>query len=132
LVIFALMPLIPLTRNPSLISSDEYFMHRCLQLAKLGQGRTAPNPMVGAVLVHQGRIIGEGYHQRYGQAHAEVNCIASVDRQDHPLISQAILYVTLEPCAHQGKTPPCSDLIIQKKIPRVVIGCRLGQGEGNC
>lgn len=84
----------------------------------------APNPMVGAVLVHDGRIIGEGYHHHYGEAHAEVHCIRSVPEKDRSLISKSILYVSLEPCAHYGKTPPCTDLIIEKKIPRVVIGCR--------
>jgi diaminohydroxyphosphoribosylaminopyrimidine deaminase/5-amino-6-(5-phosphoribosylamino)uracil reductase len=93
-------------------------------LARLGSGNTAPNPMVGSVLVYDDRIIGEGYHQQYGKAHAEVNCIASVAETDHGLISQSTLYVSLEPCAHFGKTPPCADLIIKHKIPRVVIGCR--------
>jgi diaminohydroxyphosphoribosylaminopyrimidine deaminase/5-amino-6-(5-phosphoribosylamino)uracil reductase len=99
-------------------------MHRCLQLAKLGTGHTAPNPMVGAVLVHEDRIIGEGYHEQYGKAHAEVNCIASVDPADTRLIESSTLYVSLEPCAHHGKTPPCADAIIAKRIPRVVVGCR--------
>lgn len=99
-------------------------MNRCLQLAELAAGNTAPNPMVGAVLVHEGRIIGEGYHQQYGQPHAEVNCIASVHENDVHLVSSSIMYVSLEPCAHYGKTPPCADLIIQHNIPRVVIGCR--------
>lgn len=99
-------------------------MQRCIELAKLGAGEVAPNPMVGAVLVHAGRIIGEGYHQHYGEAHAEVNCIASVKPGDQSLIQQATLYVSLEPCAHHGKTPPCADLIIRKKIPKVIVGCR--------
>lgn len=99
-------------------------MQRCLQLAALGVGNTAPNPMVGSVLVHNNRIIGEGYHQQHGQAHAEVNCIASVKEEDAPLISQSALYVSLEPCAHFGKTPPCADLIIGKGISKVVVGCR--------
>ena len=99
-------------------------MHRCLQLAKLASGNVAPNPMVGSVLVYDGRIIGEGYHRQYGQAHAEVNCIASVNAADEHLISQSTLYVSLEPCTHFGKTPPCADLIIQKNIPNVVVGCR--------
>jgi len=99
-------------------------MHRCLELARLGAGDVAPNPMVGAVLVHEGRIIGEGYHEVYGQAHAEVNCIASVREEDRGLISQSTIYVSLEPCAHFGKTPPCADLIIRERIPRVVVGCR--------
>lgn len=99
-------------------------MRRCLQLAGLACGNVAPNPMVGSVLVHQGRIIGEGYHRQYGQAHAEVNCLASVKTEDKPLVSQSTLYVSLEPCAHWGKTPPCADLIIENKIHHVVVGCR--------
>lgn len=99
-------------------------MHRCLELAQLGAGYVAPNPMVGAVLVHEGRIIGEGWHKEYGKAHAEVNCINAVQEEDRQFISQSILYVSLEPCAHHGKTPPCTDLIIRHKIPKVVIGCR--------
>ena len=99
-------------------------MHRCLELAQLGAGYVAPNPMVGAVLVHEGRIIGEGWHKEYGKAHAEVNCINAVQEEDRQFISQSILYVSLEPCAHYGKTPPCTDLIIRHKIPKVVIGCR--------
>ncbi len=98
-------------------------MHRCLQLAKLAHGQVEPNPMVGAVLVYRDRIIGEGYHKQYGHAHAEVNCINSVKEADRQFISEACLYVSLEPCAHFGKTPPCSDLIIEKKIPKVIIGC---------
>ena len=99
-------------------------MQRCLQLAQLGAGSVSPNPMVGAILVHDGRIIGEGYHQQYVQAHAEVNCTADVKEADLALISESTLYVSLEPCSHFGKTPPCVDLIIVKKIPRVVIGCK--------
>ena len=98
-------------------------MHRCLELANLGAGKVAPNPLVGAVLVHNGKIIGEGFHEKYGQAHAEVNCIQSVRVEDFGLISSSTLYVSLEPCVHFGKTPPCTDLIISKKIPEVVIGC---------
>jgi diaminohydroxyphosphoribosylaminopyrimidine deaminase/5-amino-6-(5-phosphoribosylamino)uracil reductase len=98
-------------------------MQRCLELAKLGTGYVAPNPLVGAVLVYQNRIIGEGWHQLYGKAHAEVNCINSVTEEDKVFISQATLYVSLEPCAHYGKTPPCSDLIIRNRIPKVVVGC---------
>jgi diaminohydroxyphosphoribosylaminopyrimidine deaminase/5-amino-6-(5-phosphoribosylamino)uracil reductase len=104
--------------------SQDSFMQRCLHLAELGSGHTAPNPMVGAVLVHNGKIIGEGYHEIYGGPHAEVNCLSSVKADDRPLISQSTLYVSLEPCVHHGKTPPCTDLIIREKIPRVVIGCR--------
>jgi diaminohydroxyphosphoribosylaminopyrimidine deaminase/5-amino-6-(5-phosphoribosylamino)uracil reductase len=99
-------------------------MHRCLQLAKLGMGNVAPNPMVGAVLVYEGKIIGEGYHQKWGEPHAEVNCLSSVKENDRHLISQSTLYISLEPCAHHGKTPPCADLIIEHKIPKVVVGCR--------
>jgi diaminohydroxyphosphoribosylaminopyrimidine deaminase/5-amino-6-(5-phosphoribosylamino)uracil reductase len=99
-------------------------MHRCLQLAELGYGNVAPNPMVGAVLVHDGVIIGEGYHQQYGQAHAEVACLSSVKDEHQHLIPQSTLYVSLEPCAHFGKTPPCADLVIDKEIKQVVVGCR--------
>ncbi len=99
-------------------------MQRCIELARKGAGSVAPNPMVGAVLVHEGRIIGEGYHMQYGQAHAEVNCIKAVAEADQALLPFSTLYVSLEPCAHFGKTPPCADLIIASKISRVVIGCR--------
>jgi diaminohydroxyphosphoribosylaminopyrimidine deaminase/5-amino-6-(5-phosphoribosylamino)uracil reductase len=103
---------------------DEIYMQRCLQLAKQAAGYVAPNPMVGAVLVHDQRIIGEGFHHHYGKAHAEVNCVNSVRKEDEHLIDQSILYVSLEPCAHFGKTPPCADMIIRKKMPRVIVGCR--------
>jgi diaminohydroxyphosphoribosylaminopyrimidine deaminase/5-amino-6-(5-phosphoribosylamino)uracil reductase len=106
------------------MSSEEQYMHRCMELATLGAGETAPNPMVGAVLVYENKIIGEGYHKKFGEAHAEVNCIESVTKENEPLISNSTLYVSLEPCAHFGKTPPCADLIIAKRIPRVIIGCR--------
>lgn len=99
-------------------------MQRCLELAAKGVGNVAPNPMVGAVLVYNDEIIGEGWHQQYGDAHAEVNCINSVSDENKRLITSSTLYVSLEPCAHFGKTPPCADLIIQHKIPKVVIGCR--------
>jgi diaminohydroxyphosphoribosylaminopyrimidine deaminase / 5-amino-6-(5-phosphoribosylamino)uracil reductase len=99
-------------------------MQRCLELAQLATGHVAPNPVVGAVLVYGDRVIGEGYHQEYGKAHAEVNCLLSVQEADISLIRQSTMYVSLEPCAHHGKTPPCADLIIDKKIPRVVVGCR--------
>jgi diaminohydroxyphosphoribosylaminopyrimidine deaminase/5-amino-6-(5-phosphoribosylamino)uracil reductase len=102
---------------------DEIFMQRCLQLAKLGAGQVAPNPMVGAVLVHKGRIIGEGYHRLYGFAHAEVNCVQSVKQEDIGLIPASTMYVSLEPCAHHGKTPPCANLIVAQGIKKVVIGC---------
>ena len=97
-------------------------MSRCLDMAAQGLGTVSPNPMVGAVLVHSGRIIGEGYHEQYGRAHAEVNCINSVREQDKPLIKESTLYVSLEPCAHHGKTPPCADLIIASDIRDIVIG----------
>ncbi len=99
------------------------FMERALYLARLGAGSVAPNPLVGAVLVHEGKIIGEGWHREYGQAHAEVNCINSVTPEDRHKIRESTLYVTLEPCAHFGKTPPCAALIIRHKIPEVVIAC---------
>lgn len=97
------------------------YMQRCFDLARLGAGTVSPNPMVGAVLVYQGRIIGEGYHQAYGQAHAEVNAINSVKAVDKPLIKQSTLYVSLEPCCIYGRTPPCTNLILEHKIPRVII-----------
>jgi diaminohydroxyphosphoribosylaminopyrimidine deaminase/5-amino-6-(5-phosphoribosylamino)uracil reductase len=103
-------------------------MRRCLELALLGAGQVAPNPMVGSVLVYsdpgtgEERIIGEGYHERYGERHAEANCIASV--KETQLIARSTIYVSLEPCAHFGKQPPCADLIIGEQIPRVVAGCR--------
>lgn len=101
---------------------EEKYMRRCIQLAQNGRCNTPPNPMVGAVIVCDGKIIGEGYHARCGQAHAEVNAIRSVR---HPeLLRRSTIYVSLEPCAHYGKTPPCADLIIEKQIPRIVIGCR--------
>lgn len=100
--------------------SDETYMSRCLQLASLGLGRVQPNPMVGAVIVCEGRVIGEGWHRQYGQAHAEVNAIASV--KDKSLLTKSTLYVNLEPCSHFGKTPPCVNAIIRCGIPRVVVG----------
>lgn len=96
------------------------FMNRCISLAQSGMGNVAPNPLVGCVIVHKDQIIGEGYHIKYGEAHAEVNAINSV--KDKSLLEKATLYVNLEPCSHYGKTPPCSNLIIEKKIPNVVIG----------
>lgn len=105
----------------------EIYMLRCLELAKLGMGHVSPNPMVGAVIVLNGKVIGEGYHQKYGEAHAEVNAVNQViERYDNyaDLLKQATIYVSLEPCAHYGKTPPCADLIIKHQIPKVVIGCR--------
>lgn len=100
---------------------DERYMRRALQLAALGAGHTSPNPMVGAVIVGpDGGIIGEGWHRRCGEGHAEVNAIASVRR--HELLPHSTMYVTLEPCSHWGKTPPCASLIISRHIPRVVVG----------
>lgn len=99
-------------------------MARCIELALKGAGRVAPNPMVGAVLVHEGRVIGEGYHQQYGGPHAEVNCFNAVAEADEALVSESVIYVSLEPCAHFGKTPPCADLIVRKGVKKVVIGCR--------
>lgn len=101
---------------------DELYMRRCIQLARCGVGSTSPNPAVGAVIVCDGRIIGEGYHMRAGEPHAEVNAVNSVSEKDRALLSQSTIYVTLEPCSHYGKTPPCCDLIIEKGIKRVVIG----------
>lgn len=100
---------------------DELYMSRALQLARRGAGYVSPNPMVGAVVVCDGRIIGEGWHRRFGGPHAEVNAIASVTATD--LLPRSTVYVTLEPCSHYGKTPPCSLLLIEKKIARVVVGC---------
>lgn len=100
---------------------DEKYMRRCIQLARNGICHAAPNPMVGAVIVRDGKIIGEGYHVCCGEGHAEVNAIASV--KDESLLKDATIYVSLEPCSHYGKTPPCADLIIRKGIPRVVVGC---------
>ena len=101
---------------------EEKYMRRCIELAKNGLCNVAPNPMVGAVIVCDGCIIGEGYHVRCGEAHAEVNAIRSV--KDESLLKRSTIYVSLEPCSHYGKTPPCADLIIEKQIPRIVIGCR--------
>lgn len=102
------------------MTTEEKYMHRCLQLAKNGLGYTAPNPMVGAVIVHNDKIIGEGFHIKYGEAHAEPNAINAV--ADQSLLTDSTIYVNLEPCSHFGKTPPCAALIIESKIPRVVIG----------
>ena len=101
--------------------TDELYMRRALQLARCGDGFVSPNPMVGAVIVCDGSIIGEGYHRRYGEGHAEVNAVASV--ADKSLLKRSTIYVTLEPCSHYGKTPPCAKLLIDCGIPRVVIGC---------
>ncbi len=109
------------------MAQHEIFMQRCLELAQLGMGYVSPNPMVGAVIVHNGKIIGEGYHHRYGEAHAEVNAINQVIEKYSDfdsLLKQSTIYVSLEPCAHYGKTPPCADLIIKHQISRVIVGCR--------
>ena len=105
------------------MTEDEKYMARCIQLARCGRNHAAPNPMVGAVIVCNGRIIGEGYHIRCGEAHAEVNAVRSICPEDKPLLKQSTIYVSLEPCSHYGKTPPCADLIISCGIPRVVVGC---------
>ncbi|MFN3967852.1 bifunctional diaminohydroxyphosphoribosylaminopyrimidine deaminase/5-amino-6-(5-phosphoribosylamino)uracil reductase RibD [Flavobacterium sp.] len=102
------------------MNTHEFYINRCLQLAKNGLGTTYPNPMVGSVIVFDGKIIGEGWHRKSGEPHAEVNAINSV--KDKSLLAKATIYVSLEPCSHFGKTPPCCDLIIQHKIPNVVIG----------
>lgn len=104
------------------MTEDEKYMARCIQLAYNGLTRVQTNPMVGAVIVRDGRIIGEGYHARFGEGHAEVNAVRSV--KDPSLLPQSTIYVSLEPCAHYGKTPPCAQLLIDKRIPRVVVGCQ--------
>ena len=101
----------------------ETYMQRCIELARNGRMHAAPNPMVGAVIVHNDRIIGEGYHACCGKAHAEVNAINSVRPADRALLKDSTLYVSLEPCAHFGRTPPCALLIVKTGIPRVVVGC---------
>ncbi|MEQ9167728.1 MAG: bifunctional diaminohydroxyphosphoribosylaminopyrimidine deaminase/5-amino-6-(5-phosphoribosylamino)uracil reductase RibD [Fulvivirga sp.] len=101
------------------VNIDEFYMQRAIDLAKLGFGHVSPNPMVGCVIVHDGKIIGEGWHEKYGEAHAEVNAINAVN--DKSLLSQSTLYVNLEPCAHYGKTPPCADLIVEHKLKAVKI-----------
>ncbi len=103
------------------VNEQEKYMQRCLQLAANGLGNVAPNPMVGSVIVYNDKIISEGFHARYGEAHAEVNAINSV--KDKALLKDATLYVSLEPCSHHGKTPPCADLIIESGIKNVVIAC---------
>lgn len=102
--------------------SDKIFMKRCLSLAKMGEGRVFSNPLVGSVLVHNKKIISEGYHEYFGGPHAEPNAIHSLKNKE--LLKDSTLYVNLEPCAHFGKTPPCVDLIIASKIPRLVIGTK--------
>lgn len=107
-----------------MILTDENLMKRCFQLAEMGEGNVAPNPKVGALLVYENQIIAEGFHQEYGKAHAEVNCIASCPETYIELIAESTLYVSLEPCSHFGKTGPCSHLIVEKGIKKVVVGSR--------
>jgi diaminohydroxyphosphoribosylaminopyrimidine deaminase/5-amino-6-(5-phosphoribosylamino)uracil reductase len=107
--------------------SAEKYMKRCIELAQNGIGNTYPNPMVGAVLVYNDKIIGEGYHHKFGEAHAEVNAVQAV--KDEHLLKNATLYVNLEPCSHHGNTPPCAEMIVKNKIPRVVIGTRDTSGK---
>ena len=109
-----------MTQTENIEYTDRLYMSRALQLAAHGGGDASPNPMVGAVIVHDGRIFGVGFHRRCGEGHAEVNAVASV--ADESLLPHSTIYVTLEPCAHYGKTPPCAKLLIDKRIPRVVIG----------
>ncbi|SEB19377.1 bifunctional diaminohydroxyphosphoribosylaminopyrimidine deaminase/5-amino-6-(5-phosphoribosylamino)uracil reductase RibD [Pedobacter hartonius] len=108
--------------------SDELFMKRCLELAEIGIGKVSPNPMVGCVIVSGGKVIGEGYHQKFGEGHAEVNAIRAVldahGDDAAELLKNATVYVSLEPCAHFGKTPPCADLLIRHQVKKVVIGNR--------
>ncbi len=104
--------------------TDEIYMRRCIQLAKNGRKNAQPNPMVGAVIVYNCRIIGEGYHVRCGEGHAEVNACASVRKEDEHLLKESTIYVSLEPCSHYGKTPPCADLLVSKGFKRCVIGCK--------
>jgi len=102
------------------MNQEELYIKRCFDLARLGKGKVSPNPLVGAVIVHNNRIIGEGYHSAYGKAHAEVNAIASIKKQDKALLKEATIYISLEPCCIYANTPPCTDLIIEHKIPNVV------------
>ena len=102
------------------MEKDIFFLERCLQLAQLGLGNVQPNPLVGAVITYERKIIGEGWHQQFGQAHAEINAIQSVKNRE--LLKKSTLYVNLEPCSHYGKTPPCTEEIIRQGIPKVVIG----------
>lgn len=104
---------------PQFSDKDRFFMQRALELAELGRGNVSPNPMVGCVVVHEGKIIGEGWHRKYGEAHAEVNAINSIE--DKSQLTQSTVYVTLEPCSHHGKTPPCADLLIEHKVNKAVI-----------
>ena len=103
------------------MEDHNYFMQKCIDLAKKGIGNVSPNPLVGSILVYNGKIIGEGYHDKYGNRHAEVNAINSI--KDKSILKNSILYVNLEPCSHYGKNPPCADFIIKHNIPKVIIGC---------
>ncbi|MCP3927593.1 MAG: bifunctional diaminohydroxyphosphoribosylaminopyrimidine deaminase/5-amino-6-(5-phosphoribosylamino)uracil reductase RibD [Bacteroidetes bacterium] len=105
------------------MNQEEIYVQRCFDMAVLGVDKVSPNPMVGAILVHKNRIIGEGYHEKFGQAHAEVNALRNVEASDKKYISSSTLYVSLEPCCIHGNTPPCTDLIIKNGIPEVVISC---------
>ncbi len=107
------------SKRTTIMTSDEIFMTRALELARLGIGQVSPNPRVGCVIVHDGKIIGEGWHKKYGEAHAEVNAINAV--ADPSLLKDSTVYVTLEPCSHFGKTPPCADLLIKHHVKKVVI-----------
>ncbi|HEY9046775.1 MAG TPA: bifunctional diaminohydroxyphosphoribosylaminopyrimidine deaminase/5-amino-6-(5-phosphoribosylamino)uracil reductase RibD, partial [Ohtaekwangia sp.] len=98
---------------------DEFFMQRTLELALLGQSHVSPNPMVGSVIVHDGKIIAEGWHRKYGQAHAEVNAVQQLT--DKSILRESTVYVNLEPCSHTGKTPPCADMLVQHQVKKVVI-----------
>ena len=109
----------PITTHKQSVARSQLFIQRALQLAQLGAGTVSPNPMVGCVIVHNGKIIGEGYHQKYGDAHAEVNAVNAVS--DKSLLSESDIYVTLEPCSHFGKTPPCADLLIKYKFKKVIV-----------
>ena len=122
--IFACRKSVCSMKNEESLRIDEMYMRRCLQLASNGLMGARPNPMVGCVIVADRRIIGEGYHIRCGEGHAEVNAFASVRQEDEALLPHSTVYVSLEPCAHYGKTPPCCDLIIQKGVKRVVVGCQ--------
>ncbi|MBJ7429525.1 MAG: bifunctional diaminohydroxyphosphoribosylaminopyrimidine deaminase/5-amino-6-(5-phosphoribosylamino)uracil reductase RibD, partial [Bacteroidia bacterium] len=102
------------------MKTHEMYMQRCIELAQLGAGGVSPNPLVGCIIVYNNQIIGEGWHQQFGQAHAEVNAIQSV--KDKSLLKEATLYVNLEPCNHFGKTPPCADLLIKNQLKQVVVG----------
>ena len=103
------------------METQEFYMQKCLELSLKGIGYVTPNPMVGSVIVYKGRVIGEGYHKNYGSDHAEVNAINSVE--DKSLLQESTIYINLEPCSHFGKTPPCCNIIIEHKIPKVVVGC---------